>query len=119
MKSGQQIADFGQAVEAKMAETRRLLPEDLVVNRVSDQPLQVAENVDLFMSSLYEAIARVEGAPPAGQARPGGQERRAPPPLGGGLSVTAQGAGGDPRVLSRERKTTLSALLSVAQRSSS
>lgn len=59
MKSGLQIADFGDAVEAKIAETRPLLPEDLVVNRVSDQPLQVAENVDLFMSSLYEAIALV------------------------------------------------------------
>jgi multidrug efflux pump subunit AcrB len=59
MKSGLQIAAFGDAVDAKIAETRALLPEDLVVNRVSDQPLQVAENVDLFMSSLYEAIALV------------------------------------------------------------
>lgn len=59
MKAGQQIADFGAAVEAQIAQTRKLLPEDLVVNRVSDQPLQVAENVDLFMSSLYEAIALV------------------------------------------------------------
>jgi multidrug efflux pump subunit AcrB len=59
MKSGLQIADFGAAVEKKLAETRPLLPEDLVTNRVSDQPLQVAENVDLFMSSLYEAIVLV------------------------------------------------------------
>jgi multidrug efflux pump subunit AcrB len=59
MKSGLQIADFGHAVEAKIAETRPLLPEDLVVQRVSDQPQQVAENVDLFMSSLYEAIVLV------------------------------------------------------------
>ncbi|HYQ03052.1 MAG TPA: efflux RND transporter permease subunit [Polyangiaceae bacterium] len=59
MKSGLMIADFGKAVEAKIAETRPLLPEDLVLSRVSDQPQQVAENVDLFMSSLYEAIALV------------------------------------------------------------
>jgi multidrug efflux pump subunit AcrB len=59
MKSGLQISEFGRAVEAKLAETRPLLPEDLVLNRVSDQPLQVAENVVLFMSSLYEAIALV------------------------------------------------------------
>ncbi|HEX2870721.1 MAG TPA: efflux RND transporter permease subunit [Polyangiaceae bacterium] len=59
MKSGQQIAEFGAAVDAKIAETKPLLPEDLVVNRVSDQPLQVAENLDLFMSSLYEAIVLV------------------------------------------------------------
>jgi multidrug efflux pump subunit AcrB len=59
MKSGLMIADFGKAVDDKLAETRKLLPEDLVLRRVSDQPLQVAENVDLFMSSLYEAIALV------------------------------------------------------------
>jgi multidrug efflux pump subunit AcrB len=59
MKTGLQIADFGAAVNEKIAETRPLLPEDLVVNRVSDQPQQVAENIDLFMSSLYEAIVLV------------------------------------------------------------
>src|SRR6185437_14060079 len=36
-----------------------LLPEDLVVRRTSDQPLQVEENVSLFMKSLSEAIAIV------------------------------------------------------------
>ena len=35
------------------------LPADLVVARPSDQPLQVRENVGLFMKSLYEAIALV------------------------------------------------------------
>jgi multidrug efflux pump subunit AcrB len=59
MKSGLMIADFGKAVEDEIARARGLLPEDLVVTRVSDQPQQVAENVDLFMSSLYEAIALV------------------------------------------------------------
>jgi multidrug efflux pump len=59
MKSGLMIADFGKAVEAEIETTRSLLPEDLVLTRVSDQPLQVADNVDLFMSSLYEAIALV------------------------------------------------------------
>lgn len=59
MKSGLQIADFGRAVEARLAEARSLLPEDLVIERVSDQPQQVEENVDLFMSSLYEAIVLV------------------------------------------------------------
>jgi multidrug efflux pump subunit AcrB len=59
MKSGLQIADFGKAVDARIAKIRQLLPEDLAIQRVSDQPLQVEENVDLFMSSLYEAIALV------------------------------------------------------------
>ncbi len=59
MKSGLQVADFGKAVDAEIAKRRVLLPEDLVVKSVSDQPLQVRENVDLFMSSLYEAIVLV------------------------------------------------------------
>ncbi len=59
MKSGLQVADFGEAVYAQLDETRALLPEDLVVEKVSDQPLQVEESVDLFMSSLYEAIVLV------------------------------------------------------------
>jgi multidrug efflux pump subunit AcrB len=59
MKSGLQIADFGDAVYAQLDKTRALLPEDLMIQKVSDQPLQVEENVDLFMSSLYEAIVLV------------------------------------------------------------
>src|SRR6185295_77958 len=52
MRSGMQIGAFGKAVDAALSESRQLLPEDLVVARTSDQPRQVAENVDLFMSSL-------------------------------------------------------------------
>lgn len=59
MRSGMQIGAFGKAVDAALAETKQLLPEDLVIARTSDQPRQVAENVDLFMSSLYEAVALV------------------------------------------------------------
>jgi multidrug efflux pump subunit AcrB len=59
MRSGMQIGAFGKAVDAAIADARKLLPEDLVVARTSDQPRQVEENVDLFMSSLYEAVALV------------------------------------------------------------
>ncbi|HEU5249662.1 MAG TPA: efflux RND transporter permease subunit [Thermoanaerobaculia bacterium] len=59
MRSGEQIAKFGRAVDAALAELRTRLPEDLILARTSDQPLQVKENVDLFMMSLYEAIALV------------------------------------------------------------
>jgi multidrug efflux pump subunit AcrB len=59
MRAGEQIADFGKAVDKRLAEVERLLPEDLIAVRTSDQPLQVKENVSLFMSSLYEAIALV------------------------------------------------------------
>ena len=59
MRSGEQIGKFAKNVEAKLAETRRLLPPDLIVASTSDQPRQVRENVDLFMEALYEAIALV------------------------------------------------------------
>jgi multidrug efflux pump subunit AcrB len=59
MRSGTQIGAFGKAVDAALLEARQLLPEDVVIARTSDQPRQVAENVDLFMSSLYEAVALV------------------------------------------------------------
>src|SRR4029078_10039400 len=41
------------------AELKSRLPEDLELARTSDQPRQVAENVSLFMNSLYEAVALV------------------------------------------------------------
>ena len=56
MRSGEQIAKFGKAVDASLADVRHRLPADLVVARTSDQPLQVEESLDLFMKSLYEAI---------------------------------------------------------------
>jgi len=59
MRSGMQIGAFGKAVDAAIADARQLMPEDLVVARTSDQPRQVSENVDLFMTSLYEAVALV------------------------------------------------------------
>jgi multidrug efflux pump subunit AcrB len=59
MRPGMQIGAFGTAVDAALTEARQLLPEDVVIARTSDQPRQVSENVDLFMSSLYEAVALV------------------------------------------------------------
>jgi multidrug efflux pump subunit AcrB len=59
MREGQQIGSFENNVQARLAETQRLLPADLIIARTSDQPRQVQENVDLFMDALYEAIALV------------------------------------------------------------
>ncbi len=59
MRTGQQIADFGVAVSAALDDLKKRLPEDLVIARTSDQPLQVEENISLFMRSLYEAIVLV------------------------------------------------------------
>lgn len=59
MRSGEQIAKFGEAIDATLNDLKKRLPEDLVMARTSDQPLQVKENVSLFMNSLYEAIILV------------------------------------------------------------
>jgi multidrug efflux pump subunit AcrB len=59
MRAGQQIDQFGKAIDARLADVKRELPEDLVLARTSDQPLQVREQIHLFMNSLYEAIALV------------------------------------------------------------
>ncbi|MEM8659323.1 MAG: efflux RND transporter permease subunit [Pseudomonadota bacterium] len=59
MHSNQQIAQLGDAVDTTLAQVKQTLPEDLIIERVSDQPTQVAENIDLFMTALYEAIALV------------------------------------------------------------
>jgi multidrug efflux pump subunit AcrB len=59
MKDGEQIDAFGKSVEAKLEAVKRYLPDDLIIARTSDQPLQVNENISLFMDALYEAIALV------------------------------------------------------------
>ncbi|QQS49162.1 MAG: efflux RND transporter permease subunit [Acidobacteriota bacterium] len=59
MREGEQIGDFGKAVDATLGRIRGRLPEDLVLSRVSDQPQQVREDVGLFMRSLFEAVILV------------------------------------------------------------
>ena len=57
--AGEQIFQFGEAVDKALADVRPQLPPDLIVERTSDQPKQVEELVSLLMGSLYEAIALV------------------------------------------------------------
>jgi multidrug efflux pump subunit AcrB len=59
MRPGGYIGQFGKDIDAKLADLRKQVPDDLVMARTSDQPRQVTENVDLFMNSLYEAIILV------------------------------------------------------------
>jgi len=59
MRSGGQIAKFGAAVQATLAVVKQHLPEDLLFFETSNQPAQVRDSVDLFMTALYEAIALV------------------------------------------------------------
>jgi multidrug efflux pump subunit AcrB len=59
MRSGQQIDLFGQHVQEKLDGIRHYLPDDLVMVPTSSQPVQVKEQIDLFMDALYEAIGLV------------------------------------------------------------
>jgi multidrug efflux pump subunit AcrB len=59
MKKGQQIDAFGSTVSARLEDIRRSLPPDLVIGTTSDQQRQVAEKLDLFNRSLWEAVLLV------------------------------------------------------------
>ena len=59
MRDRQQIGVFGEEVDAALASLGQLLPNDLIFVRSSDQPEQVADNLDLFTRALVEAIVLV------------------------------------------------------------
>ncbi|HSL21248.1 MAG TPA: efflux RND transporter permease subunit [Vicinamibacterales bacterium] len=59
MRQGQQIREFGKAVDDVLADVRSRLPPDLIFARTSDQALQVSENLEVFTKSLYEAVILV------------------------------------------------------------
>jgi len=59
MRDGQQIDLFGKHLAAKLNAVKQYLPDDLIMVHTSDQPVQVKEQIDLFMDALYEAIGLV------------------------------------------------------------
>ncbi|HTE79926.1 MAG TPA: efflux RND transporter permease subunit, partial [Reyranella sp.] len=59
MRAGEQIRDFGEAIDKVLEGMKAQLPPDLIIARTSDQPKQVAEIIDVFMNSLYEAVVLV------------------------------------------------------------
>src|SRR5947199_6252503 len=59
MRDQKQIAKFGESIDAKLAQLHRILPADLITVHTSDQPLQVKENIRLFLRALNEAIVLV------------------------------------------------------------
>src|SRR5262249_50637655 len=42
-----------------LEQLQKRLPKDLIIARTRDQPRQVEENIELFMTSLYEAVGLV------------------------------------------------------------
>jgi multidrug efflux pump subunit AcrB len=59
MRPGRQIAAFAKAVDTDLEDVEKLVPSDLIIERTSDQPRQVKENVSLFTNSLWEAVGLV------------------------------------------------------------
>jgi multidrug efflux pump subunit AcrB len=59
MRDGQQIDLFGKHVTERLNALKQYLPDDLIMVHTSDQPVQVKEQIDLFMDALYEAIGLV------------------------------------------------------------
>jgi multidrug efflux pump subunit AcrB len=59
MRDKQQIARFGGSVNSKLSDLHQILPADLILAHTSDQPLQVNENIHLFLRALLEAIILV------------------------------------------------------------
>lgn len=59
MRSEEQIGKFGESVDRMMETLKSRLPDDLIIERITDQPEQVRDNIELFMMSLYEAIGLV------------------------------------------------------------
>jgi multidrug efflux pump subunit AcrB len=59
MRTTEQVAAFSRAVDDALASVRATLPEDLIFARTSDQGVQVADKVGLFMRSLLEAIVLI------------------------------------------------------------
>lgn len=59
MGKGEKVGHFASSVDATLKNLSVRLPRDLIVARASNQADQVAENIHLFMTSLYEAIVLV------------------------------------------------------------
>lgn len=59
MGKGEKVSRFAASVDSTLANLKVRLPRDLIIARVSNQADQVAENIHLFMTSLYEAIVLV------------------------------------------------------------
>ncbi len=59
MHKNEQINQFGKAIDRALNQLKQRLPDDLIIAKTSNQPQQVRENIDLFMTALYEAIILV------------------------------------------------------------
>lgn len=59
MQEGNNIVKFGEEVTAKLAETERLLPSDVTLTTIVNQPKLVDENISHFIREFFLAIFSV------------------------------------------------------------
>lgn len=59
MRSQRQIGEFGDELDQINAKIAPLLPEDLIITKVSDQKQQTDDNLRLFVKALIEAVILV------------------------------------------------------------
>src|SRR5262245_47595142 len=72
MRPGEQIASFGEEVDRELETVKKLLPEDLILRRTSDQPLQVrisGESIDELRSLAEKVKTIFRGLPGAERIR--------------------------------------------------
>lgn len=59
MQPGNNIVEFGKQLQARLEETRKLLPADVELHIINDQPGVVAESVNHFISEFFIAVGSV------------------------------------------------------------
>ena len=59
MQEGNNIVKFGDALRAKLEEVKEVLPPDIRIDLVADQPYMVRERISQFLSEFGIAIASV------------------------------------------------------------
>jgi len=59
MQPGNNIVEFGEALQKRLAETQKLLPADVQIHVINDQPGVVAESINHFVKEFFIAIGAV------------------------------------------------------------
>ena len=59
MQPGNNIVAFGEQLQSRLAETQKLLPTDVQIHVINDQPGVVAESVNHFIHEFFIAVGAV------------------------------------------------------------
>lgn len=59
MQPGNNIVEFGKMIQKRLAETQKLLPADVQIHVINDQPGVVADSINHFVKEFFIAIGAV------------------------------------------------------------